>query len=162
MSKRIEKVSIEGAEVLGGPFKNFSGKPGQYNPAGRRTFCIRIDKKTADQMADEGWNIKQLDPREDGDLPIYYIQARIRFDNVPPTIYMLTGRNNKKTRLTEETIDLLDASVIEWCDVTLSPYCWEIKSKDGVSTGITAYVDVLYIKVAQDAFAEKYADEVEE
>ena len=74
---------------------------------------------------------------------------------------MLTGRNNKKTRLTEETIDLLDASQIEWCDVTLSPYQWEIKQKGEITTGVTAYVRTLYVKVAQDEFAEKYNDDVE-
>jgi hypothetical protein len=160
MAKRIENVSLEGAEVLGGIFKNFSGKASQYNPAGRRTFCIRLDKRTADAMADEGWNIKTLDPREDGDEPIYYIQARIRFDNVPPTVFMLTGRKNKKTRLDEDTIDLLDSSIIEWCDVTLSPYHWEIKTKEGVSTGITAYVKTLYVKVEEDEFAAKYNDDI--
>lgn len=161
MAKRIEKRSIEQAEILPGQFKNFSGKAGTYNPAGRRTFCVRLDKPTADEMDAEGWNIKMLEPREEGDEPIYYVQARIRFDNVPPTVYMLTGRNNKKTRLTEETIDILDGSIIEWCDVTLSPYVWEIKTKDGMSKGVTAYVSVLYVKVEEDEFASKYADDFE-
>lgn len=158
MSKRIPNVSLEGVDILPGVFKNFSGKPGQYNPAGRMTFCIRLDRETADVMVEDGWNVKQLDPREEGDEPTLYIQARVRFDNVPPAVYMLTGKHNKKTRLTEDTISLLDSMEIEWADIVLSPYAWEMKTKDGVSNGITAYVKTAYFKVVEDDFADKYAD----
>lgn len=159
---RISPVSIEGAEILPGVFKNFAGKAGQYNPAGRRTFCIRLDRKTADAMAADGWNVKELSPREEGDEPVPYIQARVRFDNVPPTVYMLTGRNNKKTRLDEDTIDLLDSADIEWADITLTPYQWEMQTKNGLDTGVTAYVKTMYVKVALDEFADKYEDDIPE
>ena len=151
---KIENYVIEQAEVLGGPFKNFSGKPGQYNPAGRRTFAIRLDKATADDMVNKGWNVKQLDPREEGDEPTLFITARLRFDNYPPVVFMLTGPNNKKVRLDEDNIDLLDASIIEWCDVELSPYSW----KTSTGSGVTAYVKKLYVKVREDVFASKYED----
>lgn len=159
MSKRIPNVSLEGVDILPGVFKNFAGKAGQYNPAGRRTFCIRLDRETADAMVEDGWNVKQLDPREEGDEPTPYIQARVRFDNVPPTVYMLTGRQNKKTRLTEDTIDLLDSMEIEWADIVLSPYAWEMKTKDGMTSGVTAYVKTAYFKVVEDDFADKYSDD---
>ena len=160
MSERIPNVSLEGAEILPGKFKNFSGRPGQYNPAGKITFCIRLDRKTADDMVEDGWNVKQLDPRDEDGEPTPYITARIRFDNFPPVIYMLTGRHNKKTRLDEDTIGSLDSMRIEWADITLTPYSWEMKTKDGISNGITAYVKTAYFKVAdEDDFADKYLDD---
>lgn len=160
--RRIQPVSLEGANILPGIFKNFSGKPGQYNPSGTRTFCVELDRATADMMAEAGWNVKQLDPRDEGDEPVPYIQVKCRFENVPPTIYMLTGRNNKKTRITEDTVDLLDSAMIEWADLTITPYAWEMKTKNGVESGVAAYLKTMYVKVAQDEFAEKYNDDIPE
>lgn len=160
--KRIQPISLEGANILPGAFKNFSGRPGQYNPPGRRTFCVELDRETADMMAEEGWNVKQLNPRDEGDEPKPYIQVRVRFDNVPPTIYMLTGRNNKKTRIDEDTVDLLDSAMIEWADLTITAYRWEMQTKNGIDSGVTAYLKTMYVKVAQDEFAEKYDDDIPE
>lgn len=157
--KRIPNLELEGAEILQfGSFKNFSGVVDEYNPKGLSQFNVILDTETADQLLAEGWNVKQLDPREEGDVAIPYLPCTINFNNIPPTVYMLTGRNNKKTRLTEETIGCLDALDVEYVDLIISPYQWEIKTKNGIDTGIKAYVKVMYAKVMEDRFASKYAD----
>ncbi len=156
--KFVKNVTLENARILPGQFKNFSGEKDKYNPQGRREFCIVLDTETADALVEEGWNVKQLDPRDDDEAPTPYIKACIRFDNIPPTIYMVTGKNNKKTLLTEETIGNLDYVQIEYADIILSPYCWEMETKDGVNSGIKAYVKTMYVKVEEDDLAAKYAD----
>lgn len=162
--KFVKNVTIENAHVLPGNFKNFSGEIDNWNPQGRRTFCIELDEETADALHEEGWNVKELAPRDDDPdgISLPYIQATIRFDNIPPTIYMLTGRNNKKTLLTEDTIGNLDYVQIEYVDVILSPYQWEMKTKTGVESGIKAYVKTMYVKVVEDELAAKYRDDEEE
>lgn len=157
--KRIPNLELEGVEILQfGNFKNFAGEVDEYNPKGMSQFNVVLDEETADQLLAEGWNVKQLDPREEVDEPIPYLPCTINFTNIPPTIYMLTGKNNKKTRLTEETIGCLDALDVEYVDLIINPYQWEIKTKKGVDTGIKAYVKVMYAKVMEDRFASKYAD----
>ena len=161
MAKRVPNLTLEEVEILPGKFRNFSGEKDEYNPKGMSQFNIRLDEETADKLLEEGWNVKQLDPREDGDVPIPYLPCTINFSNIPPTIYMLTGKNNKKTRLTEETIGLLDAVEIDYADVILNPYHWEIKTKNGVDSGIKAYVKTMYVKVVEDVLARKYSDELD-
>ena len=160
MARRVPNLTLEEVEILPGKFRNFAGEKDEYNPKGMSQFNIRLDEETADRLLDEGWNVKQLDPREDGDVPIPYLPCTINYSNIPPTIYMLTGRHNKKTRLDEDTIGSLDSMRIEWADITLTPYSWEMKTKDGISNGITAYVKTAYFKVAdEDDFADKYLDD---
>jgi hypothetical protein len=161
--KRIPNLELEEAEILQfGTFKNFSGIVDQYNPKGLSQFNVVLDFETADQLLAEGGNVKQLDPREEGDVAIPYLPCSINFDsNVPPTVYMTTGKHKKKTRLTKETISCLDALDVEYVDLIISAYPWEIKTKNGVDSGIKAYVKVMYANVIEDRFASKYADEDE-
>ena len=57
-------IRIENAKIR---FRNFSGKEGRFNPAGRRNFCVFLDDDTANDLKDEGWNIKWLNPRAEDD-----------------------------------------------------------------------------------------------
>ena len=48
-------LNIENAHIM---FKNFSGKGDQFNRAGDRNFCVRIDDPDfARQLRNEGWNV---------------------------------------------------------------------------------------------------------
>lgn len=159
MARKVSNVTLEGVEVLPGKFKNFSGVVDEYNPKGLSQFNVKLDFETADELLAEGWNVKQLDPLEEGDDPVPYLPLTINFSNIPPTVYMLTGRNNKKTLLTEDTIGLLDSVEIDYADIIVSPYHWQIKKKDGIDSGIKAYVKTMYVKVIEDELAKKYADD---
>ena len=109
-----ENIKIENAHIL---FRNFSGRESKYNRAGQRNFCVYIDDPVdAQHFIDEGWNVRVRPPREDGEEPRYYIQVAVSFDNIPPTIYMLTKR--KKVKLDEESIDTLDFAEIRNIDLT--------------------------------------------
>lgn len=144
-------VSIENAHILPGDFRNFEGREGAYNKAGDRSFCISLDFDLADAMRADGWNIKQLRPRNPEDDPTPYIQVKVNFDGrIPPNIVMISG--NKKTKLDSETVNMLDWAEIEKADVILRPYNWEVNGHKGVK----AYLKTLYVTVAKDEFEDKY------
>ena len=151
-------VIIENTGMI---FRNFAGKAGKYNDAGRRNFCIFIDDNDlAQKMSDEGWNVRILRPREEGDEPRHYLKIKVAFrdregnlKSNPPKIYMVTRRG--KMLLDEESVDTLDYADISNVDVEFAPSYYE---KDG-ETGISAYLRTLYAVIEEDAFAEKYASE---
>ena len=148
---RVEtQPMFEGCRII---FRNFAGEQSQYNPKGSRNFCVIIDdKEIAEQMKNDGWNIKYLRPRDEGDDETPYLQVSVSYDNIPPTIVMLSSRG--RTHLTEDTVDILDYAEIANVDLIVNPYNWEVNGKSGVK----AYVKSMYVTIAEDALAQKYAE----
>ena len=142
-------IRIEGARI---GFRNFSGEEGRFNPKGRRNFCVFLEEDIAKDMEKEGWNVKWLQPREEGDEPQAYLQVKLVFGKIPPKIVLVTGRG--KTRLDEDTVNILDWAEIQNVDLVIRPYNWEVNG----STGVSAYIKTMYVTLKEDEFESKYYD----
>lgn len=149
MSRVTSNITIENARI---GFRNFAGKEGRFNAPGKRNFCVFLDDDLAETLTRDGWNIKYLQPREEGDEPQAYLQVSVMFGAIPPKIVLVTSRG--KNVLEEDEINILDWAEIENVDIIIRPYNWEMGGK----TGVKAYVKSMYVTVVEDRLEEKYAD----
>lgn len=151
----MENVTIEDARIT---FRNFSGKPGQYNKEGDRNFAVLIDDKTANRMSQDGWTVKVLQPREEGDEPQPFVKVTVKYRNMkgepvkPPRVVMITSRG--KTDLDEDTVGALDWADIKHVDMILRPFQWDVNGNQGIN----AYLQSIYVTIEEDELELKYAD----
>lgn len=152
MARRVtDNLAVENARII---FRNFSGRESQFNRAGNRNFCVVIDDKDlAADLAEDGWNVKMTNPNNEEYDSEFYIQCAVNFDNIPPSIWLVTNKN--KTKLKEEDMDNLDYADFKNVDLIIRPYNWEVNGK----TGVKAYVKTMYITIEEDQFADKYLEE---
>ena len=146
----VNNINIEGAIVI---WKNFSGERDKFNP-GKRGFSVVIDDAVmADELRQEGWNIKERNLQEGADPSEQEWTLPVKLNmNRYTQVWLIVG--NHKTLLDENTVAQLDVVDFVNCDISIRPYEWEM----GGRTGITAYVDSMYVTIRENKFAEKYAD----
>ena len=150
MNERINDIVIENAHII---FRNFSGEESKFNREGNRNFCVVIDDpEQAQLLAEDGWNVKILRPREEGDEPTHYIQVTVSYANVPPHVMLITSNN--KTILDDESIGTLAFAEFKNVDLIIRAYQWSINNKSGVK----AYLKSMYVTINEDPLAEKYAN----
>ena len=142
-------ILMEDARII---FRNFAGQEGKYNRQGDRNFCVLLEPDLAELLDREGWNVKALRGREDGDPDQPYLQVSVGYKNRPPKIVLITHRG--RTSLNEDEIEILDWIDIKVADLIIRPYRWEVNDKGGIK----AYLKSLFITVDEDALDLKYGD----
>ena len=147
--RTIPNITIEGARIL---FKNFKGEEKQYNSKGRRNFCVILPEEIAEQAKADGWNVKMLRPREEGDDPQPYLQVKVMYGAVPPKVVMITSSG--RTELREDTVEMLDWAETSNVDLVIRPYEYDVNGK----TGISAYLKSMFVTLEEDYLEQKYAD----
>lgn len=144
-----KNIVLENARIA---FRNFSGKEGKFNPAGRRNFCVFLEDSFAKELIKDGWNVRYLEPKDPNDPKQAYLQVTVSYAHIPPKIIAITSYN--KTILDETTIGILDWAEIENVDLIIRPYEWSVNGKKGVK----AYAKSMYITLVEDEFESKYRD----
>ena len=146
--KVVGNIKLENARIL---FRNFSGEASKFNAAGQRNFSVVIeDADFAQQLINDGWNIKILAARSEDDVPTYHLPVMVSYNAYPPEIYMVTS--NAKTLLDEDSINTLDYAEIRSVDICIRPYNYEVRGE----TGVAAYVKYMYVTIEENPFAIKY------
>lgn len=149
MSRVTDNITIEGADI---GFRNFSGKISQFNPMGHKNFCVFFDDiELAELLEKQGWNIKYLKPRDEGDEPRAYLPVRVNYAKWPPKVVLRTSRG--QTFLDDNTIEMLDWAEFKNLDLTIRPSNWDVNGKFGVK----AYLKSMYVTIIEDELDLKYA-----
>lgn len=152
-----EKITIYNARLC---FKNFAGKQTDYNPEGARNFCVVLDDEQANDLIAKGWSVKVKPPREgyddDGNFNTLKVNVKFSGNERDPKIFRIC--NDAQVLLTEKNVGSLDWDEIENVDLRIRPYNWD----KGNRTGVSAYLESMYVTVADDELARKYAKPVDD
>jgi hypothetical protein len=148
MTDQAKTFMVEDAQII---FRNFAGKEGQYNREGDRNFAVILDAAVAEQMLQDGWNVRYLEPREEGEEPTPYVQVSVNYNNRPPRVVMITSAS--RTQLDEGSVEVLDWADIKVADLIARGYEWTVNGKSGTK----AYLQSLFVTIEEDALERKYA-----
>lgn len=145
----VDEIVLEDAQIL---FLNFGGRPGEYNPSGKRMFSVLLADDVAAELDRIGWNVRILQPREEGEPQRPYLTVEVSFRNRPPNVFLITSRG--RTHLGEDQLEVIDWSEIIKTDMIIRPYEWDVNGK----VGIKAYLKSIYVHILEDPLELKYAD----
>lgn len=149
-TKTDENLLVEDARIL---FRNFSGIEREFNSKGDRNFVLVLDTETATLLENDGWNVKYLKAREEGETPTPYINVKVNYDKGrPPRCVVITSKQRNEWGADE--VGALDSADIKKVDVIVRPYNWEVNG----NTGIKAYLKTIFVWLNEDELELKYAD----
>jgi hypothetical protein len=148
MADAVKTFQVEEAAII---FRNFAGKEQQYNREGDRNFAVILPEDIDIQMLEDGWNVRYLKPREEGDAPVPYISVAVNFKNRPPRVVLLTSTS--RTQLDESSVEILDWADIKKADLIARGFDWFVNGKSGTK----AYLQTMFVTIEEDALERKYA-----
>lgn len=145
------KYLIDSARIM---FRNFEGKPGQFNAAGQRNFHVLLTQELEQALVADGFNVKYLKPREEGDTPQAHLKINVKMDsNIPPKIFIVTSKGRRQ--LTEDMLQMVDWADFANIDLIFSRY--KRDWPDGRTT-VTAYLQTFFGTIREDELELRYAD----
>ena len=155
MTEMARKIySVDDAHLI---YRNFRGEARMYNNEGDRNFNLLLNESEAKAMEEAGFRVKVRPSTDLYDEPRRTMVVKVGYKFRPPKIIVISGRN--RYELTEETVGELDYADIEHVDLTVRPSYW--RRPDGQS-GVTAYLNSMYVTLVEDPYAEKYAEYTDE
>lgn len=149
MAQGDKTIMFDDARII---FRNFAGEQTKFNREGDRNFCVIIPDDLVDQLREDGWNVKSLQPREEGDPVRHYMKVSVSYKGRPPRVVLISSRG--RTDLGQDQISMLDYVVIRRVDLIVRPYHWEVRGE----TGISAYLKTMYVTIEEDELDIRYAD----
>lgn len=121
------------------------------NAEGTRGFCVRIDNvEVAQQMLNDGWNVR-INPSDTGDEPFCFFPVEARFNNYPPTIYMVSG--GKAILMDVDHIHQLDERRFSKVNLVIHPRRYQ---NDDGEWKIKAFLSEGWFYIQQSRFAEEW------
>ena len=145
MSRKNHMLEIKDARIIN---KNFAGIEKQYNPTGKRTFCVILDNPIeAQKLSEDGWNIRILKPTDEFPDGGYMLPVEARFGEYPPVIWVRRG--GKPIQMDEVTVGELDRLRFTNAAMLVSGSEWEPGK-------IKAYLRELYVDAETNDLAEAF------
>lgn len=141
------QVTVRDAQMI---WRNFEGRETVFKPAGNRSFNVVLDEKTAQQLSNDGWNVRTKEPRDEGDDYLHTLEVGVGYKVRPPRVVMITS--NSRVNLGEETVGVLDWADIEKVDLIFHAYNWEVGGKGGVK----AYLKTMFVTINEDELEAEY------
>lgn len=148
-------LRVENAVIF---WTNFAGNPTKFNPnGGKRTFNLGLSPAVAQELRENGWNVKERPGREEDDDILYYTEIVVNMKSkYLPKVYLCSEFRGKKNmhRLYEDTIGELDDIRYENVDIVINPH------EHGVGQyKYKGYANELIVtQLESELFGGKYAD----
>jgi len=145
-------VLIDDAHIM---FRNFSGNPDKFNAqGGKRYFHVLLNPEMAQALEAQGYNVKYLKARDEGDIPQAHLKVMVNIDsNQPPKLHIVTSKGRRQ--LEPSMLPMLD-----WADFGRVDLIWNKYERDwpdGRKT-VTAYLQTFFGIVKEDELEQRYAD----
>ena len=132
--------------------RNLRGIKKEFNREGNRGFSIVLTQDEANDLLERGYNVRIRQAQDNPDDTFCFLPVTVNYNNIPPRIYRVTAE--KMTLLTEANVGVIDTSDIVNVNLTVNARYWEINGKHGIKP----YVNVMYVEVEEDSFANRYSD----
>ena len=144
-------VSIENTRFI---FEtNFSGDPRRDKYGSNKRYAnIVIPEELANELSDEGFNVKCTNPKDDEYEKTYFVKATVNYDSkYPPRIYLVSG-DNRPELLDAESVGIIDTMYVRNVNAILSKY-YNPKTDKWSLYARTIYVEQ---ELDSDPFAARY------
>lgn len=146
-------ILIENARLL---FRNFSGLERDFNTEGDRNFSVILEPELAKQMKADGWRVKQLKSREEGEEGDYHMKVNVNYKKGrPPRCVLITSNN--RTELGSDEVTMLDVADIKKADLIVNGW-WN----DMAGGGYSGYLRTIFVTINEDELELKYSEPVTE
>lgn len=144
-----KNLVLEDARLI---FRNFAGREQAFNSEGDRNFSVILEPDLAKQLIGEGWRVKQLKPREEGEEGDFHLKVKVNYKKGrPPRCVMVTSRG--RTDLGEDEVGVFDVADIKKVDLIINGW-WS----DMAGGGYSGFLKSIFVTIEEDELDLKYAD----